>query len=139
MATQDIVRAQLDAFNQHDAGAFAACYAADATVADPQFEEPLKGIKAIAKDIGDWFQAFPDIETRVTRTVVDGTSFAAEWSMTGTHKGPLVVPDGHVPATGKPVRIVVVTIGRLGPGGRIVEERRSYDLASVMSQLGLMQ
>jgi steroid delta-isomerase-like uncharacterized protein len=139
MTTQDIVRAQLDAFNKHDAGAFAACYAPNAVVDDPQFPEPLKGAHAITKDIGDWFGAFPDIETRITRTVVNGTSFAVEWSMSGSHKGPLVMPDGHVPATGKPVRMVVVTIGRLDAEGRIAEERRSYDLASVMGQLGLMQ
>jgi predicted ester cyclase len=108
-------------------------------VDDPQFPEPLKGAHAITKDIGDWFGAFPDIETRITRTVVNGTSFAVEWSMSGSHKGPLVMPDGHVPATGKPVRMVVVTIGRLDAEGRIAEERRSYDLASVMGQLGLMQ
>jgi steroid delta-isomerase-like uncharacterized protein len=139
MAAQDIVRAQLEAFNKHDAGAFAACYAAHATVVDPQIPEPLKGNRAIAKDVGDWFEAFPDIETRITRTVVDGADYAAEWSMRGTHKGPLVMPDGHVPATGKPMRLVVVTIGRLDTDGRIIEERRSYDLAGVMSQLGLMQ
>ena len=139
MGTEDIIRTQLEAFNRHDAAAFAACYTAKAVVADPQSPDLLSGTEAIGKDIGDWFGAFPDIETRVTRTVLNGASYAAEWSMSGTHKGPLVMPDGHVPATGKRLRINVATIGRVDAEGRIVEERRYYDLAGVMSQLGLMQ
>ena len=100
---------------------------------------PIPSFDRARNDIGGWFAAFPDIETSVTRTVSDGTTYAAEWSMSGTHKGSLVLPDGHVPATGKPVRINVATIGRLDAEGRIVEERRYYDLTGVMSQLGLMQ
>ncbi|HET7715350.1 MAG TPA: ester cyclase [Bauldia sp.] len=139
MGTEDIIRTQVAAFNRHDAVAFAACYAANAVVADPQSPDPLKGTEAITKDIDDWFGAFPDIETRMTRTVLNGAAYAVEWSMTGTHEGPLVTPDGHIPATGKPVRINVATIGRTDAAGRIVEERRYYDLSSVMSQLGLIQ
>jgi steroid delta-isomerase-like uncharacterized protein len=139
MGTDNVIRTQSDAFNRHDASAFAACYADNARIADPQFSEPLEGAAAIAKDVGDWFGSFPDIEARLTRTVFDGTHYAAEWSMSGTHKGPLITPEGHVPATGKPIRLVVVTIGRVGADGRIVEERRSYDLAGILSQIGLMQ
>lgn len=139
MNTEETIRTQFAAFNQHDAAAFAACYAVDAVVADPQMPEPLTGARAIAKDVGDWFGSFPDIEAHLTRTIVNGTDYAVEWSMNGTHKGPLVTPEGHLPATDRPIRLVVVTIGRTGPDGRIIEERRAYDLAGVMSQLGLMQ
>jgi steroid delta-isomerase-like uncharacterized protein len=139
MNADTVIRTQFEAFNRHDSSAFAACYADDARVADPQLSEPLEGAKAITKDVGDWFGSFPDIEARLTRTVFDGNTYAAEWSMRGTHKGPLLTPEGQVPATGKPIRLVVVTIGRIGNDGRIVEERRSYDLAGVLSQLGLMQ
>jgi steroid delta-isomerase-like uncharacterized protein len=135
----DVIRVQFEAFNNHDAAAFAACYAADAIIADPQFADPLRGGPAIAKDITDWFGAFADIRARLTRTVVAGDDYAAEWSMSGTHTGPLVTREGHVPATGKPMQLVVVTIGRVGANGSIVEERRAYDLAAVLSQLGLMQ
>ena len=113
MATQDIIRAQFEAFNRHDSAAFAACYAAKAVVTDPQFTEPLQSPEAITNDIGEWFGAFPDIAARITCTVVDGATYAVAWSMSGTHNGPLLMPDGHVPATGKPIRIAVATIGRL--------------------------
>jgi steroid delta-isomerase-like uncharacterized protein len=139
MSTEDTINSQLDAFNRRDSAAFAGCYAAQAEVADPQFEAPLRGTEAIAKDVSAWFGAFPDIKAQINRTVVNGTTYAAEWSMTGTHKGPLVMPDGHVPATGKQVHISIATVGTLDGQGRIVDERRYYDLAGIMSQLGLMQ
>lgn len=139
MKAEEIVRRQLDAFNRHDAEAFAACYSDNATIADPQFQEPISGSAAIARDVADWFGSFPDVEATLARTVVNGSQYAAEWSMRGTHKGPLVTPEGHVPATGKPIRVTVVTIGRTDDRGRVAEERRAYDLAGIMNQLGLMQ
>jgi steroid delta-isomerase-like uncharacterized protein len=139
MSTEDTIRTQLDAFNRRDANAFTGCYATKAEVADPQYEEPLQGSEAISKDVGAWFGAFPDIEARIVRTVVNGDTYAAEWTMSGTHKGPLVMPDGHVPATGKPIRVALATVGRLDGQGHIAEERRYYDLAGIMGQLGLMQ
>jgi len=139
MNATDLIATQLASFNRHDAAAFAACYAADARVTDPQFDAPLEGGEAIARDVADWFNAFPDIAARQVRTVVEGEAYAIEWAMEGTHGGSLVTPEGHVPATGRPVRMTIVTIGRLGTDGRIAEERRSYDLAGILNQLGLMQ
>ena len=139
MTMTSVAEQQLATFNRHDAAAFAACYAPDARVADPQFDEPLQGAEAVAKDVADWFSAFPDITARHARTVYEGDTYAVEWAMEGTHKGSLVTPEGHIPATGKPVRMTVVTIGRLDTDGRIAEERRAYDLAGILNQLGLMQ
>lgn len=135
----DLIEAQLAAFNRHDVESFAACYAPAAQVADPQFDAPLDGAEAVARDVADWFAAFPDITARHVRRVLAGDGYAIEWAMEGTHAGSLVTPEGHIPATGKPVRMSVVTIGRLDTDGRIAEERRAYDLAGILSQLGLMQ
>jgi hypothetical protein len=59
--------------------------------------------------------------------------------MTGTQKGPLNGPGGHIPATNRKVSMNAAIVGRIDAHGRIVEEHRYYDLAGVMSQLGLMQ
>jgi steroid delta-isomerase-like uncharacterized protein len=139
MPTQTIGSTFVDAFNRHDGAAFAAFYAPDAVVVDPQHSDPLTGTKAITADVDAWFGAFPDIEARIEREVVSGSDYAIAFSMRGTHKGSLLMPGGNVPATDKPIQIAVATIGRMNPNGRIVEERRYYDLAGVMTQLGLME
>jgi steroid delta-isomerase-like uncharacterized protein len=139
MTVDEVIRKQVDAFNRHDAKGFASCYASSADVQDPQYPEPLHGTDAVTKDLTDWLTAFPDIQGRLTRTVVNGETYAAEWSMSGTHEGPLNGPGGHIPATNRKVSMNAAIVGRIDAHGCIVEEHRYYDLAGVMSQLGLMQ
>lgn len=140
MTLEELVRAQVEAFNRHDVAGFVACYAPQAEVRDPQYPEPLVGTAALGKDIQAWFSAFPDVKGQALRTVADGEAYAVEWTMQGTHTGPLLMPDGSsVKATNQAVRFTAALFGRVGPNGRILEERRYYDLAGVMGQLGLMK
>jgi steroid delta-isomerase-like uncharacterized protein len=139
MSTNPVLNRQIDALNRHDAQAFAACYSPDAIVFDPQYPELLKGRDAVLKDVADFFAAFPDLRGEVRREVGDGDTYAYEVSMSGTHKGPMVGPTGHIPATNRRVTVGGGIIARLDKEGRIVEERRYYDLAGLLSQLGLMQ
>ena len=139
MSAQDTLKKTVDAFNRHDADAFAALYTTDAVAPDPQYAEPLQGREAIRKDIVDFFEAFPDIHARVIgEYLVNGDTAAVEVEMSGTHKGPLVSPAGPIPATNKPVRMPGARFIRVNPKGLITECRRYYDLAGVMQQLGLM-
>jgi hypothetical protein len=57
--------------------------------------------------------------------------------MTGTHKGPLPVPTGTVPATNKRFELMIATFERLDGDGQIVEERRYYDISGWLGQLGI--
>ena len=125
------------AINAHDIAGFASFYAEDAVVVDPQYPEPLRGRAAIERDIADFLRAFPDLGMEVTRTVVDGPVTAVEATLTGTHDGPLALPTGEVPATGRRLRFPMAFFDRLDEEGLIVEERRYYDLATQQEQLGL--
>ena len=138
MSTTDVVRTGVEAFNRHDARAFAARYSAEAVVYDPQYAEPLKGLGAIEKDMEDFFRAFPDINAAIRTTLVDGATVGAEVSLAGTHRGPLPLPTGEVPATGKAIKFESGVFYRVNDRGQIVEERRYYDVAGQMAQLGLM-
>jgi steroid delta-isomerase-like uncharacterized protein len=131
---------QIDAINRHDAKAFAACYSADTTVFDPQYPELLRGREAIAKDMSDFLAAFPDLQATVRQSLDNGDIYAFEIRMTGTHEGPMAGPGGaHIPATKRRIDIGGCIMARVGADGTIVEERRYYDLAGLLGQLGLMQ
>lgn len=136
MPTGDIQRKQVDAINRHDAEAFAALNAPDATAIDPQYEEPLRGRDALRKDVDDFFQAFPDLQARLATVIGSGDTVAYEVELSGTHKGPLASPTGAIPATGKRVQLRVAGFDRVA-GNLITEERRYYDLAGLMQQLGV--
>ncbi len=57
--------------------------------------------------------------------------------MTGTHTGPLAMPDGKtIPATNKSFRVRFLEVLKW-EGGQIVEEHAYYDVLGWMAQLGL--
>lgn len=129
---------QFEALNRHDAAAAAAAYTADAVVLDPQYPEPLRGRNAIVKDFEELFGAFPDLEVTEKLTLIEGDAYAIEFTMRGTHKGPLIGPSGHIPATGKRVEFHGGAFGRVDAEARAIEERRSFDLTGMLSQIGLL-
>lgn len=138
MTIEQSLRGGVDAFNRHDAAGFAAMYAADAVINDPQYPEPLRGRAAAEADMKSFFAAFPDVRADLSRVFVDGDYWALELVMSGTHNGPMEGPTGTVPPTGKKMSLPGAMAGRVNAQGEVVEERRYYDLAGLMGQLGLM-
>jgi steroid delta-isomerase-like uncharacterized protein len=138
MAAEQLIDQHIKAFNDHNAQAWASHYTPNAVVHDPQYPEPLRGREAIQKDVEDFFSAFPDMHFTVTNTLVSGDRGAIEGIGAGTHRGPLVGPGGTIPATNRQAKIAFVAMIQLDSSGLIAEERRYYDLAGMMQQLGLM-
>lgn len=130
---------QLDAINQRDATAFASGYADDAEVFDPAYPEPIRGRDGIAKDIAEFLTAFPDLQARVGRVIENGDVTAYEMTFRATHQGALLAPTGHIPATGRQIEVVGAVFVRVGADGLIADERRYYDLAGLLHQLGQFQ
>ncbi len=81
--------------------------------------------------------AFPDWHCRVDQIIADGHAIAARITVTGTNTGPLVLPQGTYPPTGKKVEQSAAEIGLLRDG-RVIEGWEYYDQLALMLQLGLM-
>lgn len=133
----EVARKQFEALNRHDVEAYSGFYAENAVVYDPAYAEPLKGRSAVRKDMEDFLRAFPDLQAASRAILADGNVLAIEFSMAGTHKGPLSLPAGEVAATGRTLSFEGGVFARLNAAGEIVEERRYYDLAGQMAQLGV--
>lgn len=136
---QEISRKAADSFNKHDLDALAKLYAEDAVAYDPMYPEPLRGRDAIRKDTATFLRAFPDLRFEIVTIVEkDERNGAAEMRMTGTHTGPLESPTGEeIPPTKKRIELKGAVFGRLNDRGEIVEERRYYDVGTLLRQLGL--
>jgi steroid delta-isomerase-like uncharacterized protein len=137
MAGKDLVQEQVEAFNRHDTAALAAGYATDVVVSDPFYQEPLTGWDAVEKDFAEFVRAFPDVQQTANSVMEQGDVVAAEFTVRGTHTGPLATPEGEIPATGREVELRGASFARLNADGKISEEHRYYDVAGLAAQLGI--
>jgi predicted ester cyclase len=139
ISVENIAKKQTEAWNKHDGARVANRYSVDAMVMDPAYPEPLTGREAIRKDASDFFIAFPDIIFQASKVFANGETAVVEGTAKGTHAGPLLLPAGLIPATSRPVEFNFAIISDLDEVGGISRERRYYDLAALLSQLGLWQ
>lgn len=87
----------------------------------------------VAKLMGTFRTAFPDLAFEVENVVADGDMVAARMTATCTHTGAL---DG-LPATGRRVRVQVMGQVRIADG-QIVEHWNVMDELHFLNQLGLV-
>jgi steroid delta-isomerase-like uncharacterized protein len=105
---------------------------------DAELESPLAGSvsgrDAVARVYDAFFAAFPDATFQMEEPLVDGDSAAQVTSVAGTHTGPFL---GLSPS-GKPFRFSMVIISSVRDG-HIARERRIYDFAGLLIQLGVLK
>jgi steroid delta-isomerase-like uncharacterized protein len=130
---------QIETVNQHDADAFTAFYAPDATVTDPQYPGPLRGRDAIRQDIQAFLTAFPDLKFTIETVLEDGENVAFEGIAKGINSGTILSLAGDIPPTNKPMNMRFAGFLRVTNQGLISSERRYYDLAGMFEQLGLTE
>lgn len=78
--------------------------------------------------------AFPDLTMTIADAVEQGDRVAYRWESAGTHTGPYF----GIPATHRHVIARGMTISRFADD-RIVEDWTSWDKASVLDSLGIIQ
>jgi predicted ester cyclase len=107
---------------------------------DVQMTSPF----ATAHSAADWVEfsrsfatAMPDGKHTVTRVVQSGERFAVEGRWTGTHTGPLAVPNGEVPPTGRTVTLPFCAVGSQRDG-RVSALSVYLDQLAMLAQLGLV-
>lgn len=123
-----------EAINAHDVEAIAALYEDGATFSEPAGE--FTGREAI---VGYWrvfFDAFPDLQGRDDFKAEADDTAINEWSVTGTHSGPLETPEGTIPPTGR--RVTMRGCDALTVRDGLIQSHRAYyDQLGMMAQLGL--
>jgi steroid delta-isomerase-like uncharacterized protein len=131
------VQALWKAFNARDWDAFRGLIADECV-----YEEPATGVRATRDD--DWLAwsratvaAFDDIHGEVTSAFGAGDKVALEITWRGTHTGDFDLPGGAIPATGRHVESKAVQIAEV-VDGRVTVNRHYFDVATTLSQLGLL-
>lgn len=127
----------VEAYNSNDADGVAELAADDFELLDVATGETFRGKDGARRNAEGWFTPFPDVKVEILNLVKAGEWEIAEAVGRGKHTGPLVTPEGEIPATGRMLDLRFVSIARVRDG-KIVEARDYYDAATFMQQLGLM-
>ncbi len=95
----------------------------------------VKGIDDVLAAAKGWRAAFPDVRGKISHSTAEGNTAALEITWMGTHDGPLDLPSGTLPATGKHVEFDGVQMFVV-EGGKVTHSRHYLDLLTMLSQVG---
>lgn len=127
------------AMNERDVDRLLAYYAEDAELEDPSTPRPIRGKDAIRQNFLQWSKAFGEANVNVKDAIVQGNDVALRYEMTGRHVGDLELSPGEtIPATNRSATVRVAEFIKLDAKGKIVADRAVFDVASMMTQLGLL-
>jgi steroid delta-isomerase-like uncharacterized protein len=122
------------AWNSRDWAALASDYLEDATAESPM-QGTLVGRERIGEVYANWMTGFPDLVVKTEDLIIDGNRVAQIVTITGTHTGPF----GGVPAIGRKFHVTGALLFTLSDDGRIIHNRRVYDVTKMLVQLGALR
>ncbi len=133
---EQVIRALYQAAEVQDAKKFASLFTDDGV-----FYDVSAGVKYRGSELGRvveiYAAAFPYMHRELYDVYVFGEVVVVELSLNGTHKGPLALPAGTIPATGKEMHAPCCDVFRLRDGK--VQSFNCYTAATIMlGQLGVI-
>ena len=84
-----------------------------------------------------WFEAFPEMDYQVTRTIAGDEVVVTQWTFIGTNSGPVPpILDVHTGPTGRTIRLRGVTVYDIEEG--LIQRETNYmDLGTLLVELGI--
>jgi steroid delta-isomerase-like uncharacterized protein len=93
----------------------------------------IRGIKDYKQSMKEFFTAFPDAQYTVNDTLFEGEKAAVRYTITATHKGPLL----GIPPTNKKMTAETIGIYHM-VGGKLEEAWDKMDTLSLLQQIGVV-
>ncbi|GAA1300793.1 hypothetical protein Psi02_27730 [Planotetraspora silvatica] len=123
------------AFNDHDIPRVIECYSPDSVLISP--EGVAEGREQIATFYEQLIIGFRDVCITPWYKVACDDPAVTEWTLTGTHTGPFLLPCGrHAEGTGRHIAVRGCCAARV-ENDWIVAHQHYYDQLELFSQLGL--
>ncbi len=127
------VARRMETWKGHDPEKMAADHADDCVLESP-VGGTVRGRDAIRSIYAGWIAAFPDVQFRQERRVIDGNQAVLFTRMIGTHSGEFC----GLPPSGKHFEVNCIFWLVLAEG-KIAHEIRVYDFAGLLLQLGVLK
>jgi ketosteroid isomerase-like protein len=133
---EQVIRALYQAAEVQDAKKFASLFTDDGVFNDVSAGVKYRG-KELDRVVDIYAAAFPDMHRELYDLYEIGEVIVVELSLNGTHKGPLALLAGIIPATGKEMHAPCCDVFRLKDGK--VQSFNCYTAATIMmAQLGVL-
>lgn len=136
MTNEAVVRALYQAAEIKDVAQFNSLFTEDGYFYDVSAGVKYRG-EELGRTIDIYGTAFPDMHRELYDLYVTGDVVVVELSLNGTHRGPLVLPAGTIPATGNEMHAPCCDVFHLKDGK--VTSFHCYTAATVIfAQLGVL-
>ena len=98
---EKIIRNAYQIAEDQDVAGWIALFTEDGTFTDESIPYTYRGPDELGLTVGVYAKAFPDMHRELHTFYVAGDVVIVQLSLQGTHLGPLELPSGTVPPTGK--------------------------------------
>ena len=137
-ANEAAVRKTYQTAEQKDISGFVNCFTEDGTFTDESIEVTYRGPKELGRTVEIYAAAFPDMHRQLYAFYVVGDTVIVELALQGTHNGPLHLPMGVIPPTGKKMNAPCCDVFQMTNGK--IKSFNCYPSGTVvLTQLGILQ
>jgi ketosteroid isomerase-like protein len=140
MNNEQIIRRAYQAAEEKDVRGWVSCFTVDGTFTDMSIGVTYRGPDGptgLGKTVEVYAAAFPDMHRELYRFFVAGDVVIVELALQGTHKGPLPMPMGIIPPTGKLMDAPCCDVFRL-VNGKIQSFNCYPSGTAILAQLGVL-
>jgi len=137
LENEQIVRKAYQIAEDKDISGWVAAFTEDGTFTDESIEVVYRGPDELGKTVEIYATAFPDMHREIYQMYSTGNIVAVQLALQGTHLGPLSLPRGTIPPTGKRMDAPCCDIFELADGR--IKRFDCYPSGSVvLTQLGVI-
>lgn len=131
------VRNAYDVAERKDLEGWIACFTENGEFTDNSVGITYRG-RDLAIPVRNYGTAFSDMHRELGRIYTDGNIVVVQLALQGTHDGPLELPFGELPATGKRMDAPCADVFELDEDGKIIRFDCYPEGSIIFAQLGVL-
>ena len=137
-ANEAAIRRTYQVAEDKDIAEFVNCFTENGTFTDESIGVTYRGPKELGRTVEIYAAAFPDMHRELYAFYVVGDTVIVELALQGTHNGPLHLPLGVIPPTGKKMNAPCCDVFQMTNGK--IKSFNCYPSGTVvLTQLGILQ
>jgi len=131
----DIAKAQVIAYNEKNWDQVKEVLAPNVVYDEVATHRKVSGVNDVVTTWKGWAAALPDSKATFESAVAVGNTVFLELTWHGKQTGPLQMPSGEIPASGKEIELRALQVVEVADG-KAKSVRQYFDMATMLQQIG---